>query len=416
MEDRPGGPPAWAARLRRERETRGWSQLEAVRALQARLRTDPVAAASLQRDWSGWENGLAEPDGIVKAALAKTFGTVSAALFPAPFPVARSDESSGIEPLRTLDLLARIRAPTLDQAALEALTLRVDDLCCRYARAPAEQLLTATRDWLSRLTDLLERRLTLGQHREVLRLMGYLALLTGCVQWDLGLSAAAAASRRLALSLGTESGSSDVSGWAFELQAWQALPSGDFRTVITADETGRAIAPKQAVAAQLSAQSAKAWARMGERREVEVALERSRRLLERLPCPENVGHHFVVDPARFDLWAMDCYRVLGEDRLAAGYAVEVLLHRGPESSPMRTAAAELTLGVVAARDRDLETAVHYGKLALNGGRVSLPPLLMTARELGFALDRDFSGAAETTAYLDDVRRLERKLLAPTMLP
>jgi hypothetical protein len=35
-------------------------------------------------------------------------------------------------------------------------------------------------------------------------------------------------------------------------------------------------------------------------------------LLESLPYPENVDHHFVVDPAGFDFYAMDCDRPLGE--------------------------------------------------------------------------------------------------------
>ena len=37
-----------------------------------------------------------------------------------------------------------------------------------------------------------------------------------------------------------------------------------------------------------------------------------RRLLESLPYPENVGHHFVVDSAGFGFYAMDCDRPLGE--------------------------------------------------------------------------------------------------------
>ncbi|MEV8204371.1 hypothetical protein [Streptomyces sp. NPDC079189] len=35
-----------------------------------------------------------------------------------------------------------------------------------------------------------------------------------------------------------------------------------------------------------------------------------------MPYPENLDHHFVVDPAKFDFYAMDCYRLLGEDRFA----------------------------------------------------------------------------------------------------
>jgi hypothetical protein len=50
---------------------------------------------------------------------------------------------------------------------------------------------------------------------------------------------------------------------------------------------------------------------MGDRRQVEVALDRGRHLLESF-TPDNLDHYFMVDPSKFDLYAMDCYRILGE--------------------------------------------------------------------------------------------------------
>jgi hypothetical protein len=73
---------------------------------------------------------------------------------------------------------------------------------------------------------------------------------------------------------------------------------------------------------RLAAQRAKAWARMGGRRPVEVALDRGRYLLESF-TPDNLDHYFMVDPSKFDLNAMDCYRILGEDAVAEIYADEV---------------------------------------------------------------------------------------------
>ncbi|WP_097257473.1 nitronate monooxygenase [Streptomyces sp. Ag109_G2-15] len=40
-----------------------------------------------------------------------------------------------------------------------------------------------------------------------------------------------------------------------------------------------------------------------DRRQVEVALDKGRRLLEGMPYPENLDNHFVVDPAKFDFTA-----------------------------------------------------------------------------------------------------------------
>ena len=42
-----------------------------------------------------------------------------------------------------------------------------------------------------------------------------------------------------------------------------------------------------------------------------------------MPYPANLDHHFVVDPTKFDFYAMDCYRHLAEDRLAENLASEI---------------------------------------------------------------------------------------------
>jgi hypothetical protein len=405
--------PAWAERIRQERLTREWSQAEAVRAIRAHAPRNLPGEASLLRSLNRWESGAEHPDAFYKALLAKTFGTVTGALFAVDRPPDRA-AATGTTGASTLEVLSRLRSTTIDDPTLAALAARVDELCSRYARAPSGQLLTEGRKWLGRVTHLLDRRLTLDQHRDVLRQAGFLALLVGSLEYDQGLTTGAEASRSLALSLGSESGSTDVVGWAYELQAWQALTQGDFRTAIASGEAGRAIAPSQGPAVQLAAQTARAWARIGQRREVEVALDRARNLLESLPTAENPDNHFVVDPARFDLWAMDCYRVLGEDRLAAGYAREVLRGGtdpdGRDRSPMRSAEAHITLGVVAARSRDVETAVHEGKLALSGERKSLPSLLVISRELGYILDREFRGLPQAEAYAHELRQLERQVL------
>jgi hypothetical protein len=123
-------------------------------------------------------------------------------------------------------------------------------------------------------------------------------------------------------------------------------------------------------------QEAKALARMGDVKGLRETLDRGRRTLDRFPLAERTEHHFVVDPAKWDFYAMDAYRLAGEDQQASEYAREVLAHgagpNGAELSPMRMAEARLTLGVAAARSGDLEQAVSAGIEALNGSRRSLP--------------------------------------------
>ncbi len=120
-----------------------------------------------------------------------------------------------------------------------------------------------------------------------------------------------------------------------------ALTTGDYQGVVTAARSGTDVAPHQAVTVQLATQEAKAWARIGDRRQTEVALDSGRRLLESLPYPENLDNHFVVDPTKFDFYAMDCYRTLAQDRMAETLADEVIRagtdFDGTERAPMRIA-------------------------------------------------------------------------------
>jgi hypothetical protein len=163
---------------------------------------------------------------------------------------------------------------------------------------------------------------------------------------------------------------------------------------------------------------------MGDRRQVELALDQGRRLLERMPYPDNPHNHFAVDPSKWDFYSMDCYRWLGdgrpanapENKLAVVYAEDVLRlgtdAGGAERSPMRNAEARLTLGLVAARDGDPSRAVHFGERALQGERRSLPSLLMVSRELGAAVRDRYGTEPGAAEYLDRLRRLREDVGQP----
>lgn len=399
----------WARRIRAERAARGWSQAEAVRALRAHSKDELPSDSSMLRRWKAWEAGDNAPDDFYKPLIAKAFGTVTHAFFPKPGRRNGGAEILAVTGMDTLDILSRLQRSDVDAVTLDALRITVDRLCSEYAYMPSEQLVQEGRAWLRRVAELQDGRLTLSQHREVLTLAGTLALLVGCVEYDMGDRRAAEATRRAALNLGTEAGNADVMGWAYEMRAWFGLTSGDLNGVIAAGEAGTHIAGNHGVAVQLAAQEAKAWARMGDRRQTELALERGRQLLETLPYPENLENHFVVDPAKYDFYVMDCYRKLGEQRMAETLAYEVIRAStdfdGTERAPMRIAEARITLGVVAARNGDLEGAIEQGRLALDGDRKSLPSLRMVSQDLGAVLTANFPDEAGAQEHLEMLRHL-----------
>lgn len=401
--------PDWARRIRSERDARGWSQAEAVRALRAHSKDELPTDSSLLRRWKAWEAGDNAPDEFYKPLIAKTFGTVTHAFFPKHGRRDGNAEIITATGMDTLDIVSRLQRSDIDAATLDALRITVDRLCSEYAYMPSEQLVKEGRTWLRRVAELQSGRLTLRQHREVLTLAGMLALLVGCVEYDMGDRRAAEATRRAALNLGTEAENADIVGWSYEMRAWFGLTTGDYKGVIVAGEAGTELAGSQSVAVQLAAQEAKAWARIGDRRQTELALDRGRRLLEALPYPENLDNHFVVDPSKYDFYVMDCYRKLGEQRMAETLANEVIRAStdfdGTERAPMRIAEARITLGVVAARNGDLEGAVEQGTLAVTGERKSLPSIRMVSQDLGSLLAKDYADEAAARDYIEMLRRL-----------
>ena len=411
--------PAWARRMYNERQARGWSQAEVIRAMRAHYTREHHAKdlpgdASLLRQYKRWEAGEVEPDHgraepFYKPIIAATFGTVTHAMFPvAPKRDADSDVLA-VTGMDTLELVSRLQRSDLDQATLDGLRIMADRLCSEYPFMPADQLLVEGRSWLRRVVSFQGQRLTLNQHREILTLAGWIALLIACVEYDSGNRQAAETTRQAALSIGEEADHPEIKAWAHEIRAWIALTTGNYHGVVTAARAGIEAAPHHPVAIQLSAQEAKAWARIGDRRLTEVALDKGRRLLEAMPYPDNLEHHFVVDPTKFDFYAMDCYRHIAEDRMAEMLANEVIKAStdfdGTERAPMRLAEARITLGVVAARQGDLEQAIHHGAHALGAPRKSLPSLLMVSRDLTRVLNDQYPNEPETHAYLDQIHAL-----------
>jgi tetratricopeptide (TPR) repeat protein len=311
----------------------------------------------------------------------------------------------------TLEIVSRLQLSDVNDATLEGVRITVDKLCSEYASQSPQELIIEGRQWLRRLVEMQEQRLSFRQRRETLEMAGWLALLVGCLEYDLGDRRAAEATRKSALSLGQEVGSPGILGWAHEMRAWFALTSGDYRGVIAAANAGVEAAGGHSVAVQLIAQEAKALARMGRRDDMDEALERGRVLLDSMPYPENTANHFVVDPLKYDFYAMDCYRSVGEDRLARSLADEVIRTStdfdGQQRTPMRVAEAQITIGVAAAREGELEEAISRGQQALSGDRKSLPSLAMVSQDLATILADRYNGEPDADAYINQIRDIQR---------
>lgn len=403
--------PTWARRIRTMREALGWSQATAAEKMREHAGKQLPATEHLVRRWKDWELGNSKPSAFYQPIIAATLGTVTAALFPPAAPVASGIDLLNATGMDTLEIVSRLDASSVNDATLDAVRITVDKLCSEYAKRPPFELITEARQWLRRLVEMQEQRLTFSQHRHSLEMAGWLALLVGCLEYDLGDRRAAEGTRQAALGLGKEVKSNGIVGWAHEMRAWFALTSGDYRGVVAAGETGELAAGTHSVGAQLIAQQAKAFARMGQKQEMDAALERGRVVLDKMPYPENIDNHFVVDPSKYDFYVMDCYRHIGDDRRARELSNEVIRastgFNNHDRWPMRIAEAQITLGVVAAREGDLDEAVALGRRALAGDRKSLPSLAMVSQDLADVLAERYAGEPEADGFLEQQQALRR---------
>ncbi|WP_020388549.1 helix-turn-helix domain-containing protein [Kribbella catacumbae] len=381
-------------RLREYREHRGWSL------------ADLNKATHYSRSYlSNLENGRKPPTEDVAQtcdAALRAKGELIAA--------ARGDTVAKLDrrPWQTAELIQRMQASDTTASTLESLQSTVEELCCQYNHRDALELRQESHSWLLHVVGLLDRPVGLKAHADLLVTGGWLALLAGCVEYDLGMRTAAESTRRAAMQLGLEAGHPEIVGWGYEMTAWFALTQGRYRQAVEASQRGQAVAPRSTVHVQLIAQEAKAKARLGDSG-LQTVLDRGKDILDHLPHPDRPDNHFKVDPAKWDYYAMDVHRVARDDELATQYARAVIKDNitpdGAELSPMRIAECRLTLGVVAGREGDLEQAVGLGISGLKDGRQSKPPLQMIAAELDQELRQRFPSEGLVAEFEEALRSL-----------
>ncbi|WP_236808268.1 helix-turn-helix domain-containing protein [Amycolatopsis albispora] len=313
-----------------------------------------------------------------------TSGTLVAALLkqqedPSPIVV------PGRDTWAFSDLLRKIHKTNVGSETIDQLHVITEQLCCEYVSRSAEDLRFDAHKQLEYVQELLAGPTSLSEHRELLVIAGWLSLLIGCVNYDLGLARDAEAARAAAYQLGKEAGHGEIMAWAFEMSAWFALTQGRLKSIADYSRAGLEAASNASVAIQLIGQAAKAQARMGDKSAVRRELDKGAHLLERHERPLRPENHFVVDPLKWDFYEMDCYRMVGEDERAAEHAHEVirLSERpdGTDRSPMRASEARLTLATTSLRAGDLDGAVEWAQKAFSADRQSVRSLSLIAEEL-----------------------------------
>jgi hypothetical protein len=285
----------------------------------------------------------------------------------------------------TLDPDRMITSSDPGQGTLHALQEAAELLCRAYPSASAGELRARTKQRLNYISRLRHGRLTLAQHRELLVTIGWLALLPGCVHYDLGEREQAGAARQAACQAGLQAGHGEIIAWSHEMAAWFALTEGRYHDVIDYARAGQQHAGLTNAMIQLVLQQARGQARLSQRREVHASLDHGARLLEQLPRPEHPENHFVFDHTKWIFYAAACYTWLGGDEPAEEHARELIAYHprpdGSSDAPMRTAMSHIDLGLIRARHGDLDEAVHHGLTAFSYERKTEASLLSHAADL-----------------------------------
>jgi len=162
------------------------------------------------------------------------------------FPVAPKRDADAdvlaVTGMDTLELVSRLQRFDLDQATIDGLRIMADRLCSEYPFMPGDQVSVEGRSWLRRIVSFQGQRLTLSQHREVLTL----------------------------------------AAWKLAQRVRASKPPASQRGHPARRARGESVGTHR-----------------GPRERTSRARQRAR-LLEAMPYPDNLDHHFVVDPTRFD--------------------------------------------------------------------------------------------------------------------
>ncbi len=356
-----------------------------------------------------WEADRAGVSERYELLFTKAFGIERAEI---AVPAAAPQEAQADNILDLVELTRRAERSDLGQGTLEALTAVKDRLCRDYPSVSPQELARRGTEYLRYVLGLLDGRVTLAQHRELLVTGGWLAALLGCLHYDLGNTSAAEAARVLARNMGQQAEHSEIIAWSCELAAWFSLVEGRHADVVKWAQAGVDRAGQTNAAVQLALQAARGYARMGDSRAI-GALQAGRRILDELPEPMYPEHHFSFDHDKYDFYAGTIWTWLGTDDAAAAKharlaAVKCVLPGGQVRWPMRLAISKLDLAVIASRRGDLDEAVACGIAALEVPRRSAQ-LLPRAAEFGQTLAVQYPREHLVREYRDLLRNARQAL-------
>lgn len=273
-----------------------------------------------------------------------------------------------LDGLEAIELMRRVEHSDTGQATIAAVESGVDRLSRSYAHVAPTTLLASLRRFQRYVAQLLDGRMTLAQRRDLMRQAGWLSILTGTADIDLGYHRAAGANFDLARQLAKEAGDPSIAAWAAETEAWQALSGGDptRAAALCHEGLGQAqIGTSSHI--QLCTQLARVSARLGDAPTTHRLIDQCVAEVDRLPTPGAEQHHFATDQMRVLSFCAVALVWLGDDsRSTDEYARKAVAQyegQGGDHFVHELAVARLNLALLLARQGQPDEAAQLGMLA-----------------------------------------------------
>jgi hypothetical protein len=159
-------------------------------------------------------------------------------------------------------------------------------------------------------------------------------------------------------------------------------------------------------------QEARAWARLGARREAEHAIRQAEAALARLPEPSHPQDHFTFDPAKLSFYVATCFVWLQEPLRAEEHARHVIEENGDRTSrnwwPTRVATAQIELALAFAQQGRIDQAARIGAEVLSADFLRRSTV-WRAGELDKVLRNDHANVAEVEDFHEQYLLARRSL-------
>jgi DNA-binding transcriptional regulator YiaG/tetratricopeptide (TPR) repeat protein len=268
----------------------------------------------------------------------------------------------------SVELSRQTEASDLGPATLEHLDLAVERLGMVYLNTRPGLLLGELGWYRRRAVQVLGGRHTLAQRRRLYVAVGWLTGLLGHLSFDLGDYQAARAHCVTAWQLADDAGEQQLGAWIRSIQAMVALYTRRFREAVRYAEAGGDLAAAGTTGSvQLPVLAARAHARLGNRRETELAIRQAEQAFGGLQVASQPESVFSVDAARVPFCAGTAYAWLDPQRAAAYSRSAISLYdaaTGTGRWPANRALARLDLATALTHLGEPEEASHTAQEAL----------------------------------------------------